>query len=232
MYVEAQEYVVVARVQETPTTTTLSLKKADGSIPDYIPGQCLTVYFPDLSQTLGKQYSISSAPYEKTCAITVKAIGRFSNRLCSLSVGDHILGSNPNGTFYPKQLSDLILLAGGMGVTPFRSIILESLFRASAVKIRLLYSTKTAADMPFGVELYHLTRHHPSLSIERFVTRESGASSGLKYRRMRTDDMVNQDNFKESEYLISGSLNFVLDLKNTLIGAGVSREHILTEAYF
>jgi ferredoxin-NADP reductase len=231
MYEDIHEHVVVARRRETPTTTTLLLKKADDSIPEYVPGQCLTVYFLDLSQTLGKQYSISSAPCENACAITVKAIGRFSTRLCSLTEGDRILASGPSGSFYPTQKKNLVLLAGGMGVTPFRSIIIETLSRL-AVPVRLFYSAKTAADMPFGAELYEASRQSRLCTIERFVTKGADFAPGIRYRRMRADDILNRDLHEGTEYLISGSLDFVFGLRNMLIGNGVSREHILTEAYF
>lgn len=233
MLAEVSTYVVLARRQETPTTTTLSLEKIDGTILDYIPGQCLTVYFPDLSQTLGKQYSISSAPSEKIFSITVKAIGRFSERLCSLAAGDLMLASDPHGTFYPKHRDTVILLAGGMGVTPFRSIIVETLAKASATHISLFYSSKTLIDMPFADDLLRLSKQNPILTLERFVTNQSNVSSrGIKYRHMRLDDITNAYDLQNAEFLISGSLGFVLELKNMLIKAEVNRENILTEAYF
>lgn len=227
------EYVVLARKQETPTTTTLSLAKRDGTIPRYRSGQCLTVYFFNLSPTLGKQYSISSAPCEQKCTITVKAIGRFSDRLCSQAPGSSILVSDPQGTFYPKYSTrDVVLLAGGMGITPFRSIILQNILQAHAAKIWLFYSIKTDVDMPFGDELYELSKRHYPFHLERFVTQKSEiASADVKYRRMRPDDILS-NNYPLTEYLISGSLTFVLGLRNQLVTAGVNRENISTEAYF
>jgi hypothetical protein len=49
---------------------------------------------------------------------------------------------------------------------------------------------------------------------------------------MRFDDIVHPRDSKEVEFLISGSLDFVLGLKNTLIAEGIDRENILTEACF
>lgn len=224
-------YIVLARKQETCTTTTLTLAKSDGSIPQHRPGQCLTVYFPDLSPTLGKQYSVSSAPSEGICAITVKAIGRFSNRLCSLAPGDQILASDPQGSFCPTWERNIVLLAGGMGITPFRSTIVEAVSLSLNSQIRLFYSAKISTDMPFGNELYKLSQRHPSFYIERFVTKEPTSSTELKYRRLRPDDILSSHD-SQTEYLISGSLNFVLGLKNMLVAAGVDRKQILTESYF
>lgn len=231
MLAGVSEYIVLARKQETCTTTTLTLAKSDGSIPQHRPGQCLTVYFPDLSPTLGKQYSISSAPFEQICTITVKAIGRFSNRLCSLVPGDGILASDPQGNFCPTRGRNVVLLAGGMGITPFRSVIVEAVSLSLYPQIKLFYTAKISTDMPFGNELYQLSRQHSSLCVERFITKESVSSTGLKYRRMRPEDIMSMHNL-QTEYLISGSLNFVLGLKNMLVTAGVDRAQILTESYF
>jgi len=224
---------VLARKQETSTTTTLSLSLLDGSIPRYKSGQYLTVYFPDLSPTLGKQYSISSAPCEQIFRITVKAIGRFSDRLCSLENGDVFIASKPEGTFCPTYRHPLIMLAGGIGITPFRSMIIESVNQRPTLPITLFYSAKLSQDMPFGIELYTFAQQRSSLSIERFATQESSPSSDMKYRRMRSDDILKytSDNIFV-EYLVSGSLSFVLDVKNILSNHGVDRAHILTEACF
>lgn len=231
MFAGVSEYIVLARKQETCTTTTLTLTKSNGSIPQFFPGQCLTVYFPDLSPTLGKQYSISSAPCEQVCTITVKTIGRFSNRLCSLAPGDRILASEPQGTFCPTWESNIVLLAGGMGITPFRGVIVQAVSLSLHPQIRLFYSAKILTDMPFGNELYEVSQRHSSFYMERFVTKEPIFSTELKCRRMRPDDILsNRDS--QTQYLISGSLNFVLGIKNVLVTAGVERTQILTESYF
>lgn len=231
MIAGVSEYIVLAREQETCTTTTLTLAKSDGSIPQYRPGQCLTIYFPDLSPTLGKQYSISSAPCEQICTITVKAIGRFSNRLCSLFPGDRILAADPQGSFCPTWERSVVLLAGGMGITPFRSTIIEAVLLSLNSQIKLFYTAKISTDMPFGNELYEFSQRHSSFYMERFVTKEPISSTELKYRRMRPDDILNSLD-SQTQYLISGSLNFVLGLKNMLVVAGVDRTNILTESYF
>lgn len=231
MLADVSEYVVLTRKQETCTTTTVSLVRADGTVPCFRPGQCLTVYFPDLSPTLGKQYSISSALCEQMCTLTVKAIGKFSNRLCSLSSGERIFASDPQGNFSPSWRCSTVLLAGGMGITPFRSVIVEAVSLSLPSQIRLFYTAKASTDMPFGNELHILSQQNSSFSMERFVTKESISSTELKSRRMRPDDIVSTHDL-QTEYLISGPLNFVLGLKNMLVTAGVGRAQILTESYF
>ncbi len=118
-----------------------------------------------------------------------------------------------------------------MGITPLRSVVVEAVSLPLYPQIKLFYSAKISKDMPFGDDLYALSRQHSSFSLVRFITKESLFSPELKHRRMLTGDIVHTRN-PNTEYLISGSLTFVLGLKNILVAAGVERKQILTESYF
>ena len=226
----ARDYIVVSRRQETPTTATLSLAPMQGPLPMWRPGQCLTVYFPDLSETLGKLYSISSAPSEGILTITVKGMGRFSNRLCALKEGDCLLASLPHGTFMSDTAGPLVLVAGGMGITPFRGMLIEAAASLRPV-VRLLYSAKYACDMPFSEALAALAEGSSTVTLERFTTKGLIVTPGVKNRRMRTEDILHQTP-EDAHYLISGSLSFVLGIRNELRKSGIPRADILTEVYF
>lgn len=227
------EWEVLAKKHETPTICTLTLVQTCGVAPPFKAGQCLTVYFPDLSETLGKQYSISSAPHEKEVRITVKVIGRFSNRLCSLVVGERVLCSLPSGTFYPTSESHaVVLLAGGMGVTPFRSIMMESIKQAPTRHMYLLHSSKTRYDMPFADELCALAKKHSRAHVTHFLTQTPPGAYEAHYRRIRFDDVSPICSDEPIEFLISGSLAFVLNQKQVLLERGISRSMIHTESYF
>lgn len=225
------KYIILNRKQETSTVTTLSIAKINGEIPRYLPGQYITIYFPDLNKTLGKQYSISSAPNEQACTISVKAVGKFSNRLCSLVPGDLISASEPEGVFYPKQTTrNIVMIAGGIGITSFRSMVFENILKNK--QMRLMYSSKTSDDMPFKREFSIISQKHNSFQVEYFITQESGRESeNIKYRRISKENIFKKHS-QETEYLLSGSLSFVLELKNILISEGVDRAQVATESYF
>lgn len=232
LFPHAHEYVILSKKQETPTITTLFLARIDGIVPDYHPGQCITVYFPDLSPTLGKQYSISSAPCEGTFSITVKAMGRFSHRICSLKTGDTILTSEPEGDLYSLTSKRIVvMLAGGMGVTPFRSMLLQAATDQTLHRMILLHSGKYINDTPFLEELYLFAQYSPMLIIKQFLTQERLVFSGIKNRRIQIQDILQAVNGESAEYLICGSLSFVLGLKNILLEAGIERVSIHTEAH-
>ena len=247
------KYIVVGKRVETPSVTTLELVCSDapssacsdsahsslGHVPRYVAGQYITVYFPETGTPEGKAYSISSAPSGKTLDISVKAIGEFSNRLSKMKLGDTFLASLPYGYFYSESdKGELFMIAGGIGVAPFRGMILENLIRNPSRKLVLLCSAKVLQDFSFKKELDELSAEHKKLEIRYFLTRETsrGDCTALQIGRIDRNKLESLDLFEKraasAEFLICGSIPFTRDIWKALRGLGVSEELIYTEAFF
>lgn len=226
-------YTVKEKVQETPDVVTLKLLCDDG-IPSYYAGQFLTVFFEDIGNAEGKSYTISSEPFEETLNLTVKGVGKFSNKLCNMKVGDTLEASLPYGYFYSEsETSTLIMIAGGIGVTPFRSIIVDSLKKYPTRQISLYYSNKNIIDMVFRNEFEKLEKEFSVFSVKNYVTQESFISEGIREGRIKASDVLEETkDFKNKEFFICGSIPFVRDFWKSLKEAGVSEETIYTEAFF
>lgn len=229
----AHTYRVVGAKQETVSVVTLRLAFLDGSLPSYIPGQYLTVYSTDASRTGGKAYSISSGPSESTLSITVRAVGEFSNRLCALQSGDTMLASLPQGAFYPERPgSALVLVAGGIGITPFRSIIFDAVRRPTGPGLYLFYSVPVFEEALFEEEFHTLSRRYGKLHIKKYVTRESPDLPLALARRITPQEILRTvSDAAHSEFLISGTTSFVREQRRGLINTGIQKEHIYIEAY-
>ncbi len=230
----AQEYVVLGKKQETPTVATLILTLANGDIPPYKAGQYITVYFPDSSAPRGKEYSISSASIEKTFTITVKDIGEYSNRLCAMQCGDMFLGSLPRGSFYSEHDDiNLIMLAAGIGVTPFRSIIFDAVKRVSSQELYLFCSNPILQESLFMQEFNMLAKRNKRFHIRRYVTRESLTTPVSLVRHITLENILRTvHNSMYSKFLISGTTSFVRKQRSGLVKAGISEEQIHTEVCF
>ncbi|BBH67433.1 3-ketosteroid-9-alpha-monooxygenase, ferredoxin reductase component [Actinoplanes sp. OR16] len=132
-------------IRETASACSLVLA------PDfsYQPGQYLTVQTP----VGARCYSLSSSPFS-ACSpkITIKRVqnGPVSNWIVDhVRAGDQLECSGPFGSFTPSSLSDdLLLLAGGSGITPIMSIIKSS--RGSST---LVYANRDASSIIFKDEL-------------------------------------------------------------------------------
>lgn len=229
-------YVVKEKIVESATVSTLKLTLLDDKIPAYHSGQFINIYFPELNTPEGKAYSMSGAPHENALIITIKAMGEFSRRLCALQVGDTVTASLPYGYFYSEsEENTLVMIAGGIGVTPFRSMIKDSLVRNPSRKLALFYSSRTYDDLVFKDELDHLQKGHKNLKVFYFVTREKKHDPSVIYNRIDIKDILGDSlrkNIAGREFLICGSIPFVSDIWKGLRATGVPEEVIYTEAFF
>lgn len=132
----------------------------------YRPGQFLTLRVPsDRTGSVGRCYSLSSAPHEGgPLKVTVKRVrdGYGSNWLCdNAREGMSLDVLPPAGVFTPKSLdTDLLLFAGGSGITPVMSILKSVLARGSGT-VTLVYANRDEKSVIFASELAALAAAHP-----------------------------------------------------------------------
>ncbi len=118
------------RKQETPDVTTFRWVACHGGgIPfSYLPGQFLTFTLPVADKPIRRSYTISSAPTQGYyCEVSVKredkgAGSRFLHD--KLKVGDTVEVKAPSGrlTFTGKEAESIVLIGGGVGITPMMSV--------------------------------------------------------------------------------------------------------------
>lgn len=227
-------YKVIKRIQENDNVVTLGLIRDDGSVPKFVSGQYITLYYPQSGIQEGKAYSISSAPHETYFTVTVKDIGVFSHMLCSCVIGDTLEGSLPYGYFYSEEeTTPLIMLASGIGVTPLFSMIKHVLYLHEGRRVHLEYSVRRAEDVIFLDTLLNLTKKYPSFTFMISITRETRRHSWEREGRVSVKDVVaTQDPGMKAEYFVCGSISFVRDIWRELRNFCVQEEQIYTEAFF
>jgi ferredoxin-NADP reductase len=229
---DKKKYTVTKTIPEVPGVVSLELS-CEGGAPLYIAGQFITVYLPELGTPEGKAYSISSA-HDEPLRITVEERGPFSRHLCTLKVGDTFLASEPSGYFYSESgTSTLVMLAAGIGIAPFRSVIQESLQKNPSRRIVLLYSSRTMETIVFRKELDELAAKHEAFEVHHFITREENIPAGATKGRMSAEAIVKAvGDAPEQEFFICGSISFVRDMWKGLKLAGIPEENLYTEAFF
>jgi ferredoxin-NADP reductase/DMSO/TMAO reductase YedYZ heme-binding membrane subunit len=119
------------------------------------PGQFFRWRF--LTRQLGWQshpYSLSAMPQPDLMRITVKARGDHSGSLASLKPGTRVIAEGPYGAFTPALTGRRVLLiAGGVGITPIRAMFAALPKRMQADGITLLYRASHPRDVVFSREL-------------------------------------------------------------------------------
>ena len=170
-----QTATVTSVMRETDAVRTIELKVPDW--PGHRAGQHLDVRLTaEDGYTAERSYSIATADDEPV-AITVERLddGEVSPYLTEeLRAGDQLELRGPIGGWFVWDTSDggpLLLVAGGSGVVPLRAILRHRQRTGSDVPARLLYSSRTLADVIYhseldqyrdGVEVsYTLTRSQP-----------------------------------------------------------------------
>lgn len=103
-------------------------------------------------------FSLSAAPNDRWLRITVKDLGDFTHRIRRLPVGTRVFAEGPYGAFTAdrRTLRRVLLIAGGIGITPLRALV-ETLPGAPG-DIALLYRVERNADLIFRDELTDLAR--------------------------------------------------------------------------
>ena len=139
---------------------------------------------PD-SRGTSRSFSIASSPDEPLVRLTTRLStppSTFKQALARLQPGVLIEASGPFGQFvYPESDDPAVLIAGGIGITPIRSILGDLASRHMHSRCTVLYSS-ASQDIPFRAWLDGLTADWPELSVIYTVTRPApewtGATAG------------------------------------------------------
>jgi 3-ketosteroid 9alpha-monooxygenase subunit B len=154
---------VIDVIRETDDACSIAFEVPAGF--SYSPGQFLTLRVPLDSGPVGRCYSLCSSPHlDEAPRIAVKRIdgGAASNWINdNVTIGDEIDCLAPTGMFVPKSLDgDLLLFAGGSGITPVLSILKSVLSKGSG-SVVLVYANQHQDAVIFAAELRQLASDYP-----------------------------------------------------------------------
>ncbi|MFI6944034.1 molybdopterin-dependent oxidoreductase [Streptomyces sp. NPDC050418] len=168
-----RSFTVTACGEEGRGVRTLSLAPADGGpLPDYRPGQHLTVRAEGTD--LARSYSLTGPARDADRAVYTLAVRRIAEGAFStyahdeLRIGDRLELDAPGGVFSIPTDTDtpVVLIAGGIGITPFLSY-LETLAATGGTvpEVHLHYGNAHGEDHPFRERLRALGARLPQLRI-------------------------------------------------------------------
>ena len=168
-----------------------------------------------------RYFTIASAPFEGHVMLTTRfATGRsssFKRALRQLPVGASVDVGEPDGDFVVGDPGDEhVLIAGGIGVTPFRAILLDLDHRELTINATLLYANRSP-DFVYKAEIDRLTGRHRRLMVRYLVSPERVTQSSI---RSAAADLA------KPIFHVSGPEPFVEALGTMLAGLGVPDAHV------
>jgi ferredoxin-NADP reductase len=226
------------------------LEPVDGiALPTFKPGQFLTFQLDTPSQTLTRCYSLSDRPSTEHYRVTIKRQsapaglpdllpGLASNHFHSaIQPGDILRVRAPAGAFFvdPDASHDIVLIAGGIGITPLLSMLRWCLDEQPMRGIYLYYGLRGGDEHVFKHQLAQLTTTHPNFHL--LVAYSQPGPDDQLGRDFQHQGHVDLDLIKKSlphghhQFYICGPAPMMQSLVPALAAWGVAPADIHFEAF-
>ena len=232
---------VIARIfNETHDVKTFRFVSADGgALPfAHVAGQYLTLALTIDGKRVNRSYTIASPPTRNVyCEISVKhTINGYGSRHLheAWREGQRIRVSAAAGKFvFAGNESDrVVLIAGGIGITPLMSVVRSLTDRGWSGEIDLLFSVRFVRDIVFRDELAYLESRFPNLRVRVAVSADPDTAwDGL--RGQVTRDVIAEfiPNLGTGPVLLCGPPPMMTAMRAILVAMGVPDSNVHQEAF-
>ncbi|WP_442599058.1 NO-inducible flavohemoprotein [Neobacillus sp. D3-1R] len=242
-----RRFIVDKKVQESAVITSFYLKPEDTkAIASFIPGQYISVKMTIEGEenTHIRQYSLSDAPNKEYYRISVKKEqndlhpdGMVSNYLHEqINEGDVVEISAPAGDFIldMNKKSSLVLLSGGVGLTPMVSMLNTVVEHQSERKVTFIHAAQNGKVHALRDEVNTLSKYENVLSYVFYdsPTEEDRQNMHFDFEGYITQEWLEDNTDTNSaDYYFCGPVPFMKVIYNSLIKLGVTEDRIHFEFF-
>ena len=227
------------RVEVAQDTMAFHFEKPMGF--DFKPGQSadLTLVNPPETDTEGKTrtFSIASAAFENQLMFATRMRDTaFKRSLRNIALGTAVKMEAAMGSFtlHKNAAKPAVLLAGGIGITPFFSIVRQANHDRAPHKLFLFCSNRRPEDTPFLDTLQELEKSNPNFKLIYTMTdmaksmKEWKGETGLVDKGMLSRHLIT---LQGPIYYIAGPPAMVAGMRKVLVDANVDEDDIRTEDF-
>jgi len=180
-------------------------------------------------------FTISSTPTRPpVLQFTIRSSGDWTKKVPNLIMNDRVFISGPFGIYGHLDLKssrELIMIAGGIGITPMLSILRYLLDNKSDRKITLIWSNRTHEEVIYPDEFRSMENNMPNLDIQYLFTRETGDEE-ITGRLDRNSLKIRLSGCsRRSVVLLCGPPKMMSRVKKDLLFLGFHRRSIITERF-
>ena len=228
-----------SREEIADRTMAFHLEKPAGF--QFKPGQYidLALISPSETDSQGavRAFSIASAPFEDELLVATRMRdSAFKRVLSALPPGTELKLDGPMGSFtlHRNTAKAAVFLAGGIGITPFLSIVREAANQKLNHQLYLFYSNRRPEDAPFLAALQDLSQSNPHfIFIPSMTEMERSKRNWLGERGFIDREMLVKHfcDLSGPIYYVAGPPAMVAAMQQMLAKAGVSEDDIRTEEF-
>lgn len=222
----------------TVTKATLETKgiwtiRFEGDHGDYAPGQFMMLQLVRKGRlTEPHPFTIASPPTRKGLAVCVKEAGDFTRDIGKTKPSDTAYIDMPYGVFSFQHFDAdrLVFIAGGIGITPFMSMLRTIYDRNLEKEVILVWGNRTEKDIVFRDELERMTSEMPSLKVIHVLSRQKDWPGE---RGHIGPDILKKyvDEFEGREFFVCGPQLMMKSVRNALFDMGVSKRRMHMERF-
>lgn len=205
---------------------------------DFLPGQyvrmTLDIKNPDDRGT-SRSFTIASSTLDNDhIMITTRIIkSSFKKRMVELVPGEKVKFFGPIGGFFldEKDKDSRVFLAGGIGITPFHSMIIYAFTKKLTIPLTLIVSFSRVEDMFFYDELSNISKENPLIKIVYVITHPDEKWKGETGRI--SGDLIKKyvPNILDPKYFIVGPSAMVAAMEEVVKNMGAPNEKIFIENF-
>jgi ferredoxin-NADP reductase len=235
------KYIVTWVDRITPTILGLSLQRKSGKPLQFLPGQYATIsYYKNHRPSAARCFSIASSPaLPDRLEFGVRIAGKYTTALTTLTPGDIVTIDGPYGSFVFDSTTQqkIVMCAGGIGITPFMSMMRYASQLHLTNDLSLVFSVRDQNDIPYFEEIKHLSTTNPHLKVAFVVA--SGDTNLIPSEHQVFTGRISPEvlhevtggDFREPSFFICGPPPFMKGTSVILASNGVSKDRIITEAF-
>jgi ferredoxin-NADP reductase len=184
-----------------------------------------------------RSLSIANAPHEKDLMVAMRNRDTgFKRAIHALPIGSAVLFQGPFGNFtlHRDTARPAVLLAGGIGITPFRSMLWHAATMRSPHQIFLFYANRRPQEVAFLEELRDLEQSSPRYKLITTITHPSEATADWRGEQgYFTEKMLRKwlPDLRAPVFYLAGPAGGVTSMRLALNAAGVSDDDIRAEEF-
>ena len=206
----------------------------------YKPGQYIEMTLPHHSadsRGLRRYFTLASSPTEETVRIGVRYYehgSTFKQAFQNINENTELSVGQLGGDFtLPKDPSKkLAFIAGGIGVTPFRSMVKYLDDTNDRRSVILLYGERTVEDIAYR-DVFEDARRNANISTTYVLSSPGSDSPYVTYGRIDVELIkTSVPDYLDRLFYISGPQSMVIGVKKSLLALGVPRRNIKTDYFF